>query len=61
MEEKRPQAFEILGLVLMAVAGVVVAEAVGLLGAADSGAMKMGIGGGAAYYFAALFWTAMHR
>jgi hypothetical protein len=54
-------AFEVIGLVIFAALGVWTAHAVGLYGAAEAGIMKLGIAGGAAYYFAASFWAALHR
>ncbi len=53
--------FEVFGIAVMAGTGLWVADAVGLLGAAESGIMKLGIGAAAAYYFAMNFWAALHR
>lgn len=52
---------EIIGIAFFALIGIWVSHAVGLYGAAESGLMKLGIAGSAAYYFAASFWVALHR
>lgn len=48
-------------IVVAGVCGVLVANGVGLLDIAGSGAMKAGLGAGAAYFFAASVWAALHR
>ena len=47
-----PTGLEIIGLIIAAVLGVMAVEAVGLFDAADSTVAKMGMGVGAAYFFA---------
>jgi len=53
--------FEAIGLVVFAILGILTTHVVGLYSAAEAGIMKLGLAGGAAYYFAASFWAALHR
>lgn len=52
---------EIIGILLAAGFGFWMVDSVGLYGSAESDLMKATVGGGSAYLFAALFWSALHR
>jgi hypothetical protein len=60
-EKKHLVALEIIGLMVTAVIGVFAVHALGLYEAADSSVVKLGMGAGAAYFFAMCFWAALHR